>query len=88
MVILTLKKNKNKEVIYFQTAIFIAIVFVGFFGDSARNGITVIAGLFTIVMVFTSALMLLQFGTIIFAYIVSVSLSGSDESDSSKKKRL
>ncbi|MCR8667946.1 hypothetical protein NO995_09655 [Aestuariibaculum sp. M13] len=63
------------EVLYFQVGIFLIIVIAGLFGNSSRNTATILAIIFTIAMVFTSQLMIVQFITIVISYIVSRSIS-------------
>jgi hypothetical protein len=64
------------EVLIFQIGILLIIIICGFFGKSARNTATVLFLIFTVIMVFTSRLMIIQFITIGLAYLISNSISG------------
>ncbi len=57
------------EILIFQVALFLFITFIGYVSRLRLNIITFIAVVFTFIMVRTSALMLLQFATIILAYL-------------------
>lgn len=61
------------EVLAFQIVIFIIIIVAGLASSSARNITVGLIALFTIIMVFSSPLMIIQFATIIIAFIISKS---------------
>lgn len=67
------------EIIAFQVGIFVIIIFCGLLGNSTRNIVTILVILFTMVMVFTNGLMIIQFITIGVAFMVSKSISTSNE---------
>jgi uncharacterized membrane protein SpoIIM required for sporulation len=75
------------EVLIWQIGVLLTIVIIGFFGKSARIGITAFAVLFTIVMVFTSGLMILQFATIGLGYWLSDSLVKEKEIELTREQR-
>jgi hypothetical protein len=57
------------KILIFQVALFLLITFIGYISRLRLNIITFIAVIFTFFMVRTSHLMLLQFATIILAYL-------------------
>jgi hypothetical protein len=57
------------KILIFQLVLFLLIIFIGYVSRLRLNIITFIAVIFTFVMVKTSSLMLLQFATIIIAYL-------------------
>lgn len=61
------------EVLIFQIAIFFIILISGYYGNYSRNIVTILLVIFTIVMVFTTKLMVIQFLTIGVAYFISTS---------------
>ncbi|MFI8379599.1 hypothetical protein [Leeuwenhoekiella sp. NPDC079379] len=67
------------EVLVFQVGIFLAIIVLGAFGKKIRNGALIFFSVFTVVMVFTSGLMILQFLTIFLAYLVTDGLYSKKE---------
>ena len=58
-------------VLLYQIGIFIAIQIAAMFGKNSRNTAIVLISIFTILQVFMSWLLILQFFTIIISYIVS-----------------
>ncbi|WP_323028574.1 hypothetical protein [Gelidibacter japonicus] len=66
------------EVLAFQIVIFIIIIVAGLASSSARNITVGLIALFTFIMVFSSPLMIIQFATIIFAFLISKSF-GSEK---------
>lgn len=69
------------EILYFQIAIFFVIFIIGSFGNRARLNISLIIGLFTLLAVFTSFLMVLQFFTIFFSYNFSEKFADPDDKE-------
>lgn len=69
------------EVLAFQIVIFIIIMIAGFINNSTRNFAVALAVLFTIVMVFTNALMIIQFITILISFIISRSINNTKNSN-------
>lgn len=57
------------KILIFQVALFLLITFIGYVSRLRLNIITFIAVIFTFFMVRTLPLMLLQFATIILAYL-------------------
>ena len=60
------------QVLIFQIVIFLIISFAGFISTKSLNIVSILLIIFTIIMVRTSPLMILQFFTIIFAYTFSL----------------
>lgn len=58
-------------IILYQIGIFIAIIISSFFGKSSRNIAVILISIFTILQVYTSSLMILQFVTIVFSFLIS-----------------
>lgn len=71
-------------IIFYQIGIFIAIQIAAFFGKNSRNVAIVLIGIFTLLQVFTSELMILQFATIFFAYLFSNKILEKDINGSEK----
>jgi hypothetical protein len=79
------------EVLAYQIVIFLIIYINGYFDKTTKNLITLLAVAFTIVMVFTTGLAILQFLTIFIAYAISPnkvkenekSTNNSDQNDDS-----
>jgi len=59
------------EILLYQIGIFFAIQIASLFGKSSRNVAVVLISIFTILQVFTSWLMLIQFITILVSYNIS-----------------
>lgn len=59
------------EVLGFQIFFFLLILFVALFGRKARNIVVIGSILFTVIMVFTNWLIILQLVTIFIAYIIT-----------------
>ena len=77
------------EVLLFQICLFIIILFSGIFGRKARNWTILIAILFTVIMVFMTWLLILQFITIFIAYLISetyIENKSNDRLDNIDKK--
>jgi len=62
------------EILIYQIIIAASIIIVGLFGTKARNYVAIFFGIFTIVQIFTMWLAILQFFTIVMAYLVSDSI--------------
>jgi uncharacterized membrane protein (DUF485 family) len=62
-------------VLLYQVGIFLAIIIASAFGKKSRNTAVILISIFTIVQVYMSWLLLLQFFTIFLAYQVSNSLT-------------
>lgn len=58
-------------VLLYQIGIFIAIFIASFFGKNSRNTAVVLISIFTLLQVFTSWLLILQFITIFVAYVAT-----------------
>lgn len=67
-------------VLLYQIGIFVAIQIAAIFGKNARNVALVLISIFTILQIFMSWLLLLQFITILIAFIVSESIIKKNES--------
>lgn len=74
------------EILLYQIIIAFAIVLIGTFGTKARNLITLLACIFTIVMIFTLSLAILQFITIFIAYYISSSIRINQDNSKKNKK--
>ena len=59
------------NVLLFQLGIFITIVIASFFGKKTRDTVVVLISIFTLVQVFMSWLLLLQFVTIFIAFMIT-----------------
>lgn len=59
------------DVLGFQCFFFVVILLSAVFGKKARNLVCITSALFTLVMVFTNWLLILQFATIIVAFFVT-----------------
>lgn len=59
------------NVLLFQLGIFITIVIASFFGKKTKDAVVVLISIFTLIQVFMSWLLLLQFITIFIAYMVT-----------------
>lgn len=70
----------------YQIGIFIAIQIAAAFGKSSRNVAIVLISIFTILQVYTSGLMILQFLTIIVSYYFSKSIVESDKNKNQNNK--
>ena len=73
-------------ILLYQIGIFIAIQIAAVFGKSSRNVAIILITIFTILQVFTSALMILQFLTIIISYFFSKSIVESEKKEENKIK--
>ncbi|TXD71262.1 hypothetical protein [Aequorivita antarctica] len=62
-------------VFLYQIGIFLAIIIASSFGKKARNTAVILISIFTLLQVFMSWLLLLQFVTIFIAYIISNSFA-------------
>lgn len=60
-------------VFLYQIGIFTAIIIASYFGKKARNTTVILISIFTILQVFMSWLLILQFFTIIIAYSITLS---------------
>lgn len=60
------------DVLIYQIIIFCTIYIIGLFGKTARNATTIAISIFTLLMIFTTWLSILQFITIFIAYYFSV----------------
>ena len=69
------------EVLGFQVLFFVVILVSGLFGRKARNFVVIASLIFTVIMVFMTWLIILQFVTIIVAYFIT-----ENYVESSKKK--
>lgn len=58
-------------VLLYQIGIFLAIQIAAFFGKKSRNTAVILISIFTVLQVFMSWLLLLQFVTILIAYSIS-----------------
>lgn len=67
------------SVILFQILIFLAILIASKFGRKTRNYFLVILSIFTLIAVFTTALMVIQFFTILFGYFTTNSILAENE---------
>lgn len=67
------------EVLGFQVLFFFLILISGLFGRKARNLVVIGSLIFTVIMVFMTWLIILQFFTIIIAYIITEKYVGSSE---------
>jgi hypothetical protein len=74
------------EVLLYQVGIFLAILIAGKLGKNARITAIVLICIFTVLQVYMSWLLILQFITIIISYLISKSLSKAEKTSSSKKK--
>jgi hypothetical protein len=72
-------------ILFYQIGIFVAIQIAAFFGKSSRNVAIILISLFTLLQVYTSGLMILQFITIFVSYIVSKNIIGNDDNVSTPK---
>lgn len=61
-------------VLLYQIGIFLAIQIAAIFGKNSRNTAVILISIFTVLQVFMSWLLLLQFITIIVSYIISNNL--------------
>ncbi len=61
-------------ILIYQVGIFITIQIFAFFGKSSRNTAIVLISIFTLLQVFTSSLMIIQFITIFISYVFSNSI--------------
>ena len=59
------------NVFLFQLGVFLTIVIASFFGRKTRNAVVILISIFTLVQVFMSWLLLLQFVTIFIAYMAT-----------------
>lgn len=66
-------------ILFYQLGIFIVIQVAASFGKNSRNTAVVLVSIFTILQVFTSGLMILQFITIFVSYSISNSWFFSSE---------
>ncbi|WP_282074102.1 hypothetical protein [Polaribacter atrinae] len=78
------------EVLLYQIGIFLAILIAGKLGEKSRITAIVLICIFTILQVYMSWLLILQFITIIFSYIISKKIFSTEikENISSKKENL
>ena len=70
----------------YQIGIFIAIQIASFFGKNSRNVAIVLISIFTLLQVFTSGLMILQFATIFISYLVSKNILENQNNISEKSE--
>jgi len=66
-------------ILLYQIGIFIAIQVAAFFGKSSRNIAIILISIFTLLQVYTSGLMILQFITIFVSYIISKNIIGNND---------
>lgn len=71
-------------VLLYQVGIFLAIIIASLFGKKSRNTAVILISVFTLLQVFMSWLLLLQFFTIFIAYQISNSLINK-KSDNGQK---
>ena len=74
------------DILLYQIGIFIAIQIASLFGKSSRNVAIVLISIFTLLQVFTSGLMILQFATIFISYIISNNILESQNNASKKSE--
>lgn len=74
-------------ILFYQIGIFIAIQVAAFFGKSSRNIAIILISIFTLLQVYTSGLMILQFITIFVSYIVSKNIIGNNENTTEKTNK-
>lgn len=73
-------------ILLYQIGIFIAIQIAAFFGKNSRNVAIVLISIFTLLQVFTSGLMILQFATIFISYLVSKNILENQNNISEKSE--
>ena len=73
-------------VLFYQIGIFIAIQVAAIFGKKSRNTAIVLISIFTILQVFMSWLLILQFFTVIISYVISNNWFLNDSKNESSKK--
>lgn len=61
-------------VLFYQIGIFLAIIIASKFGQKSRNTAVILISIFTVLQVFVSWLLILQFVTILIAYQFSNSI--------------
>lgn len=72
-------------IFFYQIGILITIQISAFFGKYARNVAIVLISIFTILQVFTSGLMILQFITIFISYIMSEGIIDGNKKHEAEK---
>ena len=75
------------EILIYQIIIAASIIVVGLFGTKARNYVAIFFGIFTIVQIFTMWLAILQFFTIVIAYVISDSIEEKSQEIQRIKKQ-
>jgi hypothetical protein len=75
-------------VLLYQIGIFLAIIIASGFGKKSRNTAVILISIFTILQVYMSWLLLLQFFTIFIAYQVSNSLLNKKIDEGSQKNLI
>lgn len=76
------------EVVFYQFGIFIAIIISASFGKSSRNVAVFLISVFTILQVYFSSLMLLQFFTIFITYHISKTIFSEKKIEKVKPKYI
>lgn len=74
------------EVLLYQIGIILVILIAGKLGKNARITVIVLISIFTILQVYMSWLLILQFITIIFSYIISKNFSKQGKTNSTKNQ--
>lgn len=75
-------------IFFYQIFIFVAIYISSLFGKNSRNVAVILISIFTILQVFTSGLMILQFATIIFSYFITTNFILNDETEKTKNTEI
>jgi hypothetical protein len=72
-------------VLFYQIGIFLAIIIASKFGQKSRNTAVILISIFTVLQVFVSWLLILQFVTILIAYQFSNSILHKDTNKESSQ---
>lgn len=75
-------------ILIYQIGIFIAIQIAAFFGKSSRNVAIILISIFTVLQVYTSQLMILQFLTIIVSYFVAKNFFDNKKENSNEEQHI
>lgn len=75
-------------VLLYQVGIFLAIIIASFFGKKSRNTAVILISIFTLLQVFMSWLLLLQFFTIFIAYQITNSLLNKNVDNGQKTRPI
>jgi predicted membrane protein len=76
------------EILLYQIGIFSAIIISSFFGKSSRNVAIILIAIFTMLQVYSSSLMVIQFLTIFIGYKVSKAFSTNKDENKGFEKDL